>query len=140
MNQVMTIKDTTRMIAGMTPVLAEGLWVYCCETDPGQVATLVNAAFAVVKEAEGTTLILPADVATANRYDTALQMRLITLNLFSDLEGIGLTAAVAQALTDAGISCNVVAAYHHDHIFVPESDAETALSALQNLQRAAAKE
>lgn len=136
----MAVKDTTQMIAGMTPVLAKGDWVYCCETNADKVAALANNAFAVVKEAEGTTLILPADVATANRYDTALQMRLITLNVFSDLEGIGLTAAVAQALTDAGIACNVVAAYHHDHVFVPESDAETALSALQKLQRAPAKE
>jgi len=31
----------------------------------------------------------------------------------------GMTAAIARLLGDAGISANVVAAYYHDHIFVP---------------------
>jgi hypothetical protein len=38
-------------------------------------------------------------------------------------------------LTRAGISCNVVAAYYHDHIFVPCKDAERALEVLQSLTR-----
>ena len=42
-------------------------------------------------------------------------------------------AAVAGALAEAGISANVVAAYHHDHIFVPAADAERALATLRAL-------
>ena len=127
------------MIAGMSPVLGDGTWVYCCESDSVKAATLAQHAFCLVRETEGMTLILPTSVAASQGYDTSLSMRLITLNVYSDLEGIGLTAAVAQALTDAGISCNVVAAYHHDHVFVPQGDADRAMSALIAAQQSAAK-
>ena len=62
-------------------------------------------------------------------------MRRITLTVHSSLEAVGLTAAVATCLAQAGISANVVAAYHHDHVFVPEADAETAVQALRQLQQ-----
>ena len=58
----------------------------------------------------------------------------ITLRVHSSLEAVGLTARFAEALTQAGISCNVVAAYYNDHIFVPSHQAEKALSALQKLK------
>jgi hypothetical protein len=64
-------------------------------------------------------------------------MRQITLNVFSALEGVGLTAAVAVALADAGIACNMVAAFHHDHVFVPEAQAEAALKVLRELSQKA---
>ena len=51
---------------------------------------------------------------------------------------VGLTAAVAVALADAGIACNVVAAVHHDHLFVPVESADAALAALRALQPDAA--
>jgi hypothetical protein len=46
-----------------------------------------------------------------------------------------MTAALAKALTEAGISANVVAAYHHDHIFVPWARRHDALAALEALAR-----
>lgn len=134
----MTVKDTEQMIAGMTPVLTEGLWVYCDVTDWDTAMPLARDAFAIVQETEGVTLILPAQIAAAQGYDASAPMRLITLDVYSDLEGVGLTAAVAGALTAHNISCNVVAAYHHDHIFVPERDAHAALAALQHAQSTAA--
>lgn len=134
----MTVKDTRAMIAGMTPVLRPGTWVFCCETDAEKATRLSAQAFALIRETEGITLILPADVAAAQGYDTAVEMQQITLNVFSDLEGIGLTAAVAAALTEIGVSCNVVAAFHHDHVFVPEADAPRALLALKAAQATAA--
>jgi hypothetical protein len=70
-------------------------------------------------------------------FDTTLPMRRITLNVFSSLEGVGLTAAVATALANHNISCNMVAAYHHDHVFVPTADAEEAMRVLLALQAAA---
>lgn len=133
----MKIKDTDAMIAGMTPTLTDGLWVYCCEGDNDKATARAHDAFAAIREVEGVTLILPHSVAAAHGYDCALKMQIITLNVFSDLEGIGLTAAVAQALTNAGISCNVVAAFHHDHVFVQEAEAERAMAALLAAQQAA---
>lgn len=57
----------------------------------------------------------------------------ITLTVHSSLEATGLTAAFATALADAGISCNVVAAYFHDHIFVAEADGERTIEVLRGL-------
>lgn len=53
--------------------------------------------------------------------------------MHSALEAVGLTAAVALALTDAGISCNVVAGFHHDHLFVPFGRAAEAVAVLEAL-------
>jgi len=53
----------------------------------------------------------------------------------SDLAAVGLTAAFAQALAAVGISCNVLAGAHHDHLFVPVDRATDALAALRALQQ-----
>jgi hypothetical protein len=60
----------------------------------------------------------------------------ITLTVHSDLEAVGLTAAVSVALGAAGISCNVVAGTYHDHLFVPAQKAADAMAALRKLQAA----
>jgi len=59
----------------------------------------------------------------------------ITLTVHSSLEAVGLTAAVSKALTNANISCNVIAAYYHDHIFVPAQDAQQAMDVLLQLTK-----
>lgn len=131
----MTIKDTSAMIAGMTPELLPGMWVFCTTQDREVHAATAPDALALFREAEGVTLILPQEVAKTHGFDASLCLRQITLAVFSDLEGVGLTAAVATALTQANISCNVVAAFHHDHVFVPQRDADRAMEALTALQR-----
>ena len=55
---------------------------------------------------------------------------MITLRIHSSLEAVGLTAAVATKLAKAGITANVVAAYFHDHIFVPVERADEAVKLL----------
>lgn len=74
---------------------------------------------ATFAEDEGLTLV--ATVVSLAAHDIPHQpgFARISLGLYSALEGVGLTAAVATALADHGISCNMVAAYHHDHLFVP---------------------
>jgi len=125
------------MIAGMTPHLLPTHWVYCCTRDDAIAIQALPEAFALIREDEGTSLILPEQTARRLGFATDLIMRQITLSVLSDLEGVGLTAAVATALTTEGISCNVVAAYHHDHVFVPEADADRAMTALLDAQSAA---
>ncbi|MCC6519917.1 MAG: ACT domain-containing protein, partial [Tabrizicola sp.] len=60
----------------------------------------------------------------------------ISLTVQSDLAAVGLTAAFATALGREGISCNVIAGVHHDHLFVQWDRREDALAALRELSRA----
>jgi hypothetical protein len=55
----------------------------------------------------------------------------------SSLEAVGLTAAFATALSREGISCNVLAGHHHDHILVATADAERAMDVLHGLAEGA---
>ena len=58
---------------------------------------------------------------------------MVTLRVHSSLAAVGLTAAVATALTGVGISCNVVAGYFHDHLFVPVDRGQEAVEVLSSL-------
>jgi uncharacterized protein len=53
----------------------------------------------------------------------------------SALDAAGLTAAISTALADAGLSCNVIAGYHHDHLLVPADRAPEALAVLSDVSR-----
>ena len=57
----------------------------------------------------------------------------ITFGVQSSLVAIGLTARVAAALAARGISANMIAAFHHDHVFVPWDRREEAMTALREL-------
>lgn len=117
-----------KMIGGTSPELKPGLWVFVTVPERADAERLLPRALASFAEAEGLSLILPADMAEGQ------PMRLITLNVHSALDGVGLTAAVAGALAVEGIPCNMVAAFHHDHVFVPAAMAEAALAILHRLQ------
>lgn len=94
-------------------------------------------ALGCFKEDEGTTLILMRADAASLGFAETLPMRRIVLEVFSSLEGVGLTAAVSGALAAQGIPCNMVAAFHHDHVFVPAEMAERALAVLLDVQKRA---
>ena len=61
----------------------------------------------------------------------------IQLEIQTDLVAVGITAALAEALTEYNISCNVVAGAYHDHLFVPYTLAQTAMQALAQVQETA---
>ncbi len=131
------VRDTKAMLNGMTPSLDAVDYVFCT-TDDEQLATrAAPLSLGWFRESEGVSLILARDHALRLGFDTMLLMRRITLTVFSSLEGVGLTAAVATALAKHGISCNMVAAYHHDHVFVPAVSAKDAMRVLLDLQAAA---
>lgn len=131
------VADTTAMIASMAPALVAGEVVFVTVPSPAAIVRLVPHARAMIREAEGVSLLLPLDVAAAAGFDTALPMVQITLTVWSALDGVGLTAAVAGALAARGIPANMIAGYHHDHVFVPAAQAEAAVDALRALASAA---
>jgi hypothetical protein len=111
-------RDLSRLLAALDPQLhAER---YSFTTTSNQL--LGNGAFAIVREAEGLTLVSP---------DPSGEWARISLGAHSSLEAVGLTAALSTRLAEAGISANVVAALNHDHFFVPWDRREEALAALR---------
>ena len=119
------------LLTSMSPTLVDTDWVFAVvgEEDAVRVTPHAVASF---REAEGLTLVLP-QAAADDLKNVSAPMSRITLEVHSSLEAVGLTAAVAGALAEAGLSANVVAAYYHDHIFVPKASADHALAVLQAL-------
>lgn len=118
------------LLKSMSPKMQDGEFVFC--TVDGTYSDYEHLGpLASFREPEGLTLIVP--VASARRHNVryASTMKQITLTVHSSLDAVGFTAAVAAKLASKGISANVVAAYYHDHLFVPTEKAHEALRALQ---------
>ncbi len=123
------------LLAGLSPQLEETEFVFT--SHPARPDPPPAGAVVVVKEAEGWTVVLARREAERRGWRHRFACRRITLAVHSDLEAVGLTAAVAAALAEAGIPANVVAGFHHDHVFVPADRADEALAVLENLSRRA---
>jgi hypothetical protein len=117
------------LLANLRPRLRTGAYVFV--TVPGPDPRLHPVM--TFAEDEGLTLILGQSQADGAGLPYGLVTAWITLTVDSALDDVGLTAAVSGALTEAGISCNVVAATHHDHLFVPVADADRAMAILSAL-------
>ena len=132
------IRNTSAMLAAMAPILDPETYVFCSTADERAIASAATEALGSFREDEGVSLIIERGAAEALGFGARLLMRRIVLTVNSALDGVGLTAAVASALTMEKISCNMVAAFHHDHIFVPADKAGEALAILKDLQVRAA--
>jgi len=133
---MMTIDGCTGLLRSLDPVLRDGTYVFCSVSGEASVS-VTGGAIGMFLEDEGRTLILPVEIADEAGLQYESTFRMITLRVLSSLEAVGLTAAVATALAEERIAANVVAAYHHDHVFVPSERAEDAVSALRTLQERA---
>jgi uncharacterized protein len=111
-------RELSRLLAALDPHLHVERYSFIGTSDPA----LADADFAIVREAERLTVI---------RTEAAGGWARISLSVHSSLEAVGLTAVLTARLAEAGISANVVAALHHDHIFVPWDRREDALVALR---------
>ena len=123
-------KDLNKLLANLEPVLDPATYVFCTTDNP---TTDCSDAIASFREDEGLTLVLEQKFARAKGFDDQNSFRRLTLKVHSSLNAVGLTAAIAEALTRHNISANVMAAFYHDHVFVPEVDAERALEVLRTL-------
>ena len=93
----------------------------------------IGQAFAQIAEAEGMTVIAPLVQMQAQGIESTGEWARISLTVHSDLAAVGLTAAIAAALTTRGISANVVAGFYHDHVFVQWDRRCDAMAALREL-------
>ena len=119
------------LLRSMSPQLNAGEYVFCTLRD-GQLPDGLEVVGSF-REQEGLTVIVERSRAEQAGFSFDYVAAWITLNVHSALEAVGLTAAFATALGKAGISCNVIAGYYHDHLFVGRSDAERAMDVLRHL-------
>jgi uncharacterized protein len=89
---------------------------------------------AMFYEDEGLTVIAPTGYLDFQSISFEGPYARLTIESHTSLELVGLTAALAKKLTDVGIPTNIVAAYYHDHIFVPYDARDKAAEALISLR------
>ena len=132
----MTIGETdlATLLRTLEPVLDGNEWVFV-RVEDGEVPKYMPHALASFREKEGMTLVIPRMKATEVQHSSGPMAR-ITLAVHSSLEAVGLTAAVSRTLANDGISANMIAAFHHDHVFVPLALADRAMNCLHGLSRA----
>ena len=121
--------DLKVLLQKMTPELHTGEYVFASVKK----ADTISRADVICefKEAEGTTIVIERDKADSLGLTYDCVTSWITLKIHSSLEAVGFTAAFAIALANQNISCNVMAGYYHDHIFVKQTDAEKAVEILE---------
>ncbi|MGK2932218.1 MAG: ACT domain-containing protein [Solirubrobacterales bacterium] len=116
----------------LKPELVPGSFVFVRQPDFSLEAVEVHAS---VREPEGTTVVIDQSDADNFGLEYDYVAAWITLRVDSTLEEVGLTASFSRCLADAGISCNVLAGLHHDHLLVPAEKAGDALAALEDLSQ-----
>ncbi|GAB6262521.1 ACT domain-containing protein [Photobacterium sp. CCB-ST2H9] len=124
--------DLQALLRSMSPQLRPEAYVFC-SVKGGVAEYLALSPIAMFREQEGLTLVVTESAAEAIGAVSDTTFRCITLTVHSSLEAVGLTAAVSTALAEHGISANVIAAYYHDHIFVPADKADKAVAVLTAL-------
>lgn len=120
-----------QLLRTMKPALNEGEFIFYSLPDLSVIN--INDIIFSFKEKEGFTVILEKSLADKLNIPYSFVAAWITLTVHSSLEAVGLTAAFSKALADEQISCNVIAGFYHDHIFVAKQDAEKAMQALGKL-------
>lgn len=123
-------RDLDTLLAAMQPRLLAGEFVFCSVPGMGYRDLEALQPLACYRENEGLSMLLPRPAAELHRLEFETVFKGITLTVHSSLDAVGFTAAVATKLAAAGIPANVIAAYYHDHVFVPAEMAGKAMQCL----------
>ncbi len=124
--------DLRELLKIMKPKLQLGEWVFCVVSEV-KFRHMNIKALCTFKEKEGISAILDRPSADANSIQYSSMWRMISLSLHSNLEGIGMLAAISTRFAKEGIPLNIVSAYHHDHLFVPAKSVDRALAILKDI-------
>lgn len=127
--------DLEAILSNLSPILLPETWVFCTLPDASYGDFAETIPKAAILEQEGLTLVLEKHIADQYGFSYGGEWRCISLQVHSSLNAVGLTAAISGALADQHISVNIIAGYHHDHLFVPEACAGRALELLAELQQ-----
>lgn len=123
--------NISELVKNMSPYLNTGDYVFSSIKDISSIKR--EDTICEFKEQEGITVIIEKHKADKYHLDYDYIAAWITLKIHSSLDAVGLTAIFSNELAKHNISCNVVAGYYHDHIFVNKKDAKRAINALKEL-------
>lgn len=126
------ISDLAELLRTMQPILNPGVYVYAMA--PTNASIDASQVIASIREPAGLSLIVEESLAAELGLEPALRCAWISMQVHSDLQATGFTAAFATALARVEVACNVVAGLNHDHVFVPIEQAELAMRTLTALQ------
>lgn len=126
--------DLAVLLASLAPRVRPGRFTFVPLPDPPPLGEGIEA---LIREEEATTAVVRVSTARARGWPVGFQAAWLTLGAHSDPAAVGLTAAVAGALAAEGIACNVLAAFHHDHLLVPADRLADTLRCLRRLSSGA---
>ncbi len=125
--------NVNAMLRSLSVSVRPDKYVVVTLTPDAGVPGLSEGVAAVIDETEGPTVIATIERAEREGWPQEFIAAWLTLDVHSALEAVGLTAAFSRALGRAGIPCNVIAGFYHDHILVPHDKSEAAVEVIEAL-------
>ena len=130
---IVMLTDLDEILDSLQPRLDPAEYLYCTVSTRPEIPWAEQGVIAVIREDEGSTLVIERDAARRLGLDGIGGFRRISLGVHSSLHAVGLTALAASTLSERGISANVIAGYYHDHFLVPAASVHEAMEGLQSL-------
>jgi hypothetical protein len=125
--------DLRAMLQSITVSVRPARYTVLTLPNDEQSPPMGHGVAAVIEEGEGLTVVATVERARTEGWPVDFVAAWLTIDVHSSLEAVGLTAAFSRALGRAGIACNVIAAYYHDHILVPHDESDMAVEVIEAL-------